>query len=183
MIGSKKTFLVVTAICLGALIAAAAGAADTSGPSGQVKKINPPQAITGQKYTLSQTLSDQAQEATIAFDGLAFLTGSACSDTFLPPGKVADYAGFQYLRDNDPTQMGHNTDFVTRASDNVLSILNSDQLAAFVALSKSEAPLTSQYGYLRFPLMKAFRAQLEGTIPAGSSGLDRAAVMAYSAQL
>ncbi len=136
-----------------------------------------------QVYTMEQTLSDQGQQATIAFDALAFLTGEACSDTFLPPGKVADYAGFQYLRDNDATQMGHNTDFVTRISDNVLSVLNDDQLSQFIALSKTEAPLSSQYGYMRFPLTKAFRAQLEGTIPTGSRGLDKAAVMAYSAKL
>ncbi|MEI7434293.1 MAG: hypothetical protein WCJ93_08590 [Methanomicrobiales archaeon] len=144
----------------------------------------PVQGTAGnQAYTMEQTLSDQGQQATIAFDALAFLTGEACSDTFLPPGKVADYAGFQYLRDNDATQMGHNTDFVTRISDNVLSVLNDDQLAQFIALSKTEAPLSSQYGYMRFPLTKAFRAQLEGTIPTGSSGLDKAAVMAYSAKL
>jgi Spy/CpxP family protein refolding chaperone len=132
---------------------------------------------------MSLTLSDQAQESTIAFDALAFLTGSACCDTFLPPGKVADYAGFQYLRDNDATQMGHNTDFVTRISDNVLVTLNSDQIARFAALARSESPLTVRYGYMRFPLMTAFRAQLEGTAPAGSSGLDKAAVMDYSAKL
>ncbi len=136
-----------------------------------------------QVYTMEQTLSDQGQQATIAFDALAFLTGQACSDTFLPPGKVADYAGFQYLRDNDVTEMGHNTDFVTRVSDNVLSVLNDDQLVQFIALSKTEAPLSSQHGYMRFPLTKAFRAQLEGTIPTGSTGLDKAAVMAYSAKL
>jgi len=155
-----------------------------AGNSGTTQGQGSGQGATGnQAYTMEQTLSDQAQEATIAFDALAFLTGQACSDTFLPPGKVADYAGFQYLRDNDATQMGHNTDFVTRASDNVLIILNDAQLAQFITLSKTEAPLSSQYGYMRFPLTKAFRAQLEGTIPAGSSGLDKAAVMAYSAKL
>jgi hypothetical protein len=160
----------------------AGNAGSLSGP--EHPRPGPANATAGnQAYTMVQTLSDQAQQATIAFDALAFLTGEGCSDTFLPPGKVADYAGFQYLRDNDATQMGHNTDFVTRISDNVLSILNEDQLAQFTALSKTEAPLTSQYGYMRFPLAKAFRAQLEGTIPAGSSGLDKAAVMAYSAEL
>lgn len=155
-----------------------------TGNSGTIQGQGSGQGATGdQAYTMEQTLSDQAQEATIAFDALAFLTGQACSDTFLPPGKVADYAGFQYLRDNDATQMGHNTDFVTRVSDNVLITLNDDQLAQFVALSKTEAPLSSHYGYMRFPLTKAFRAQLEGTIPTGSSGLDKAAVMAYSAEL
>ncbi|MCX6700765.1 MAG: PEGA domain-containing protein [Methanomicrobiales archaeon] len=155
-----------------------------SGTPGTILGRLPGQGTTGnQAYTMEQTLSDQAQGATIAFDALAFLTGQACSDTFLPPGKVADYAGFQYLRDNDATQMGHNTDFVTRVSDNVLITLDNGQLAQFIALSKTEAPLSSHYGYMRFPLTKAFRAQLEGTIPAGSSGLDRAALMAYSAEL
>ena len=223
---SKKAGVVVTVLCIMALVIAAASAAGTPGASGQQPAgpgkqpgtgqgqqqqmsnnnvINPVQTQSGagnggpqgqgqgqgpgqgtagnQAYTMEQTLSDQGQQATIAFDALAFLTGEACSDTFLPPGKVADYAGFQYLRDNDATQMGHNTDFVTRISDNVLSILNDDQLAQFAALSKTEAPLTTQYGYMRFPLTKAFRTQLEGTIPTGSSGLDKAAVMAYSAKL
>ena len=161
-----------TALFIIAMIAAALGAADDSrgkGPDGA--------------YNMEQTLSDRAQQTTIAFDALAFLTGDACSDTFLPPGKVADYAGFQYLRDNDPTEMGHNTDFVTRIADNVLSILSSEQLAQFISLSRAEAGLSDQYAYMRFPITKAFRGQLEGDIPAESSGLDRAAIMNYSAEL
>ena len=35
----------------------------------------------------------------------------------------------------------------------------------------------------RFPLTTAFRDLYAGTTPAGSSGLDKAAVMAYSAEL
>jgi len=189
---SKKLGLVVAVISIMTLVIASASAAGTpgfvwqqsTGTGSKLPGTTPGQGTTSnQAYTMEQTLSDQAQEATIAFDALAFLTGQACSDTFLPPGKVADYAGFQYLRDNDATQMGHNTDFVTRVSDNVLITLDNSQLAQFIALSKTEAPLSSQYGYMRFPLTKAFRAQLEGTIPAGSSGLDKAAVMAYSAEL
>ena len=74
-------------------------------------------------FTIEQTLSDEAQRNTIAFDGLAFLTGDLCSDSFLPPGKIADFFGFQCLRDNDPDQMGHNTDFLTRIANNVFYIL------------------------------------------------------------
>ena len=66
------------------------------------------------------TLSDEAQGTTIAFDGLAFLTGSLGADSFFPPGKVADFWGFQYLRDNDPSQMGHSGNFLTKAANNVL---------------------------------------------------------------
>jgi phosphatidylethanolamine-binding protein (PEBP) family uncharacterized protein len=191
---SKIMWVAVAGCCILALVVAAAGAAGASGPAvpgqGPVQGSGNPgsTAQTGQEngiqnYTISQTISDQAQQDTIAFDGLAFLTGDACSGTFLPPGKVADYAGFQYLRDNDPSQMGHNTDFVTRAADNVLSVLNDDQLAQLAALSQTEAPLSTEYGYMRFPLIMAFRDQLEGSIPAGSSGLDRTAVMDYSAEL
>ena len=54
----------------------------------------------------TQALSDQAQLHTIAFSGLAFLTGDFASDTFLPPGKVSDYFGFQYMRDIDTASGG-----------------------------------------------------------------------------
>lgn len=181
-----------TVLCIMAMIAAAFGAADDSARAGLDGGSRHPQGsgmLGHQKgpvvggYSMEQTLSDQAQQATIAFDALAFLTGDTCSDTFLPPGKVADYAGFQYLRDNDPTEMGHNTDFVTRIADNVLSILNSEQLSQFISLSKAEAELSDQFAYMRFPLIKAFRAQLEGNITVGSSGLDRSAVINYSAKL
>ncbi len=180
---SRTWGYIFTAFCLLALLAVAVSAADASGtiaPGGN----RPPQgAGVTQQYTIEQTISDQAQRDTIAFDALAFISGDACSDTFIPPGKVADYAGFQYLRDNDATQMGHNTDFVTRVADNVLYIMNSDQLAQFIALSNAEAPLSSQYAYMRFPLMNAFRTQLSGSAPSGSSGLDKSAVMNYSAKL
>ena len=51
------------------------------------------------QYTITQAISDEAQRNTIAFDGLAYLTGNLGSQSFLPPGKVADYSGFQCLRD------------------------------------------------------------------------------------
>jgi hypothetical protein len=75
-------------------------------------------------FNIEQALSDEAQKMTIAFDGLAFLTGNLGADSFFPPGKVADFWGFQYLRDNDPSEMGHNTDFLTKASLNMLNVLS-----------------------------------------------------------
>ncbi len=130
-----------------------------------------------------QTLSDQAQGMTIAFDALAFLTGSLGADSFLPPGKVADFSGFQYLRDNDPTELGHNTDFVTIIANNILNLLSSAQVAQLVERAQIQADLINQYGYQRFPLMDAFRRQLAGALPAGTSGLDLAAVKSYSGEL
>jgi hypothetical protein len=185
LIQSSGTMACAMAVfCIICLMTGTVSAAGTPGPFGQGGKNPPAQGTNGiQAYTMEQTISDQAQMMTIAFDALAFMTGDACSDTFLPPGKVADYAGFQYPRDNDKTQMGHNTDFVTRTADNVLITLNDEQLAQFVALSKEEVTLSTQYGLMRFPLATAFRDEFTGTIPAGSSGLDKAAVMAYSGKL
>ncbi len=134
-------------------------------------------------FTMAQTLSDNAQQTTIAFDGLAFLTGSLGADSFFPPGKVADFWGFQYLRDNDPSEMGHNTDFLTNASLNMLTVLNADQKVQLIALAKSQVDGINEYGYKRFVLMTAFRRLLEGKLPTGTTGLSETAVKTFSAEL
>ena len=54
-----------------------------------------------QKYSIEQAVSDNAQLHTIAFSGLAFITGDFGAATFIPPGKVCDFFGFQYMRDID----------------------------------------------------------------------------------
>jgi phosphatidylethanolamine-binding protein (PEBP) family uncharacterized protein len=137
----------------------------------------------GGGMSIDDTISDQAQSMTIAFDGLAFVTGSFCAQTFYPPGKVADFFGFQYLRDNDPSGMGHNTDFTTLTADPVLVLLHDAQLTTLSDLGTAEATLNDQYGYARFPLAKAFRRLIDGEVPAGHAELSREAVKAYSAYL
>ncbi len=159
-------------------------------PKGEQQKTPDDKKAPGDKnppgpgsFTMDQTLSDKAQETTIAFDGLAFLTGNLGSDSFFPPGKVADFWGFQYLRDNDPSEMGHNTDFLTRASLNMLTILTSDQKAKLIELAGRQVASINEYGYKRFVLMTAFRRLLQGDLPAGASGLSEDAVKAFSAEL
>jgi sugar lactone lactonase YvrE len=140
--------------------------------------------LAGQpKMDMVQTLSDQAQGMTIAFDGLAFLTGSLGADSFLPPGKVADFSGFQYLRDNDPTKMGHNTDFVTIIARNLLNLMSDSQTAQLVARARNQVALINEYGSMRFPLMDAFRRRLTGSMPEACTELDLAAVQKYSGEL
>jgi hypothetical protein len=156
--------------------------AQAASPSASVTPPPPPPPPGG-GMTISQTLSDEGQRNTIAFDGLAFLTGNLGADSFFPPGKVADFWGFQYLRDNDPSQMGHNTDFLTRASLNMLHALTPSQRAGLIALAQSQVADINQYASNRFVLMKAFRRLLEDDLPAGSTGLDLNAVKTYSAQL
>ena len=136
-----------------------------------------------QRYSIEQAVSDQAQLHTIAFDGLAFLTGDFGLDTFLPPGKVSDYFGFQYMRDIDAKEGGHNTSFLTQIAFNMLAVLSDDQKAQLQALAVQQENDIRQFAEKRLPLIKAFRRNLEGDIPAGSKGLDKNAVVKCSADL
>jgi len=129
---------------------------------------------------LAQTISDGAQRTTLAFSGLAMITGNLEAQSFYPPGKVADYTGFQYLRDNDPDNMGHNTSFLTRVANNIIYILNDNQLSQLAALATSQQAPFELYGYQRFALMKAFRRVMDGDIPSGSAGLNLNAVKKVS---
>jgi hypothetical protein len=138
---------------------------------------------TGVSMNMAQTLSDQAQNTTIAFSAMAMMTGNVGSQSFFPPGKIADYTGFQYLRDNDPDNMGHNTSFLTRVAENVMNILTQTQLAQLAVLAKSQDTDFKLYGAKRFPLMKAFRRLMESDIPSGTTGLSLSAVKAASKEL
>jgi hypothetical protein len=138
---------------------------------------------SGPAFNLQQTLSDGAQRTTLAFSGLALITGNLEAQSFFPPGKVADYTGFQYLRDNDPDNMGHNTSFLTRIANNVLYVLNDAQLAQLKNLAVAQLDLINLYGYKRYPLMQAFRRLIDGDIPSGSLGLDLKAVQQASRDL
>jgi hypothetical protein len=160
----------------------ATGATDER-PKGNPTPRGQASADAGRRYSIEQAVSDRAQLNTIAFDGLAFLTGDFGYDTFLPPGKVSDYFGFQYMRDIDAREGGHNTSFLTRIASNMLTILDDSQKAQLVALAKEQEGDIRRFAEMRLPLIKAFRLNLEGKLPAGSAGLDRQAVMRYSADL
>ncbi len=134
-------------------------------------------------FDMAQTISDGAQRTTLAFSGLAMMTGNLESQTFFPPGKVADYTGFQYLRDNDPDGMGHNTSFLTRVAYDVIYILTPAQFELLKTLATNQLAQIDLYGYKRFPLMKAFRRLMDGDIPYGSSGLSLNAVKQASRDL
>ena len=143
----------------------------------------PPPKGGANQYSLEQAMSDRAQLSTIAFSGLAFITGSAGADTFMPPGKVADFFGFQYMRDVDTAGYGHNTTFLTKAANNVLKILTSEQKSKLISLAKEQESLYINFAYNRFPLMAAFRRHLEGRLPSGANGLNSDVVKAYAGNL
>jgi hypothetical protein len=151
--------------------------------SSEARTQRQPRRDNASRYSIEQAISDRAQLHTIAFDGLAFLTGDFESDTFLPPGKVSDYFGFQYMRDIDAAEGGHNTSFLTRIAENMLAVLDQGQRAQLIALGEKQQADIQRFGEMRLPLIQAFRQNLDGKIPAGSKGLNKEAVGRYSADL
>jgi len=62
------------------------------------------------------------------------MTGAMGADTFLPPGKVADFFGFQYMRDIDLRGAGHNMNFLTDIANSIPYILDDGQRALLTEL-------------------------------------------------
>ncbi len=168
----------LTSILSGGLYCISLAAGGAAPPPGAG---NAPEPDPG--FNLEQSISDQAQRTTIAFSGFAMITGNLEAQSFFPPGKVADYTGFQYLRDNDPDRMGHNTSFLTRVANNVIYLLDDNQFEQLKVLASTQIEQIERYGYLRYPLMQAFRRQLEGDVPAGPQGLNLRAVRQASREL
>ncbi len=131
------------------------------------------------KYSIEQAISDNAQLHTIAFSGLAFITGDFGASTFMPPGKVCDFFGFQYMRDIDAAQKGHNPMFLNRVAGNVLETLSEAQKQKFLTLAEEQSAQLEELARMRLPLIKAFHRQLDGQIPSSSAGLNQAAVVRY----
>lgn len=156
------------------------GRANRNPPDRASERTETPAGAFGHRgYTLEQATSDRAQLTTIAFNGLAFITGSFGASTFVPPGKVADFFGFQYMRDVDAGGNGHSPQFLDRVASNVLESLDPAQREAFRAEAVSEAEQMRSLALRRLPMIAAFHDQLDGRIPAGSAGLNREAVMRY----
>jgi hypothetical protein len=176
----KRT--VLASICAAILVTAAVFTAAQGRPPrpGQPPDQRPPRGP--QRYSIEQAISDQAQLHTIAFDGLAFLTGDDCANTFIPPGKGSDFFGFQYMRDIDGAEGGHNTSFLTRIANATLAALTDEQRARLVTLAREQEGPIEEFARRRYPLIVAFGRQLRGEVPAGTS-LSRESVMKYSADL
>ncbi|MDQ5986551.1 MAG: hypothetical protein CSYNP_02281 [Syntrophus sp. SKADARSKE-3] len=130
-------------------------------------------------YSIEQAVSDHAQLHTIAFSGLAFVTGDFGTATFIPPGKVCDFFGFQYMRDIDAAGKGHNPMFLNRVAGNVLHILNDGQRTMLEKAARQEAEQLRVLAGMRLPLIKAFYREFNGDIPRGSKGLNKDAVIQY----
>jgi hypothetical protein len=163
----KRLFMIGAAVCLLLTGCSKEAIGTTSSPEGSFLSSSdsvssPIQAVStgkqsqsankqgSENYSLEQAMSDNAQLSTIAFSGLAFITGYAGADSFFPPGKVADFFGFQYMRDVDTAGYGHNTLFLSRVANNVLYILNDAQKAKLVALAKEQASIYTSLQPLSF---------------------------------
>ena len=87
------------------------------------------------------------------------------------------------MRDIDAKTGGHNTSFLTTIASNMLSILNDEQKAVLLAAAKEQENDIKKFAEMRFPLIKAFRRNLEGDYPSGKTILSHDAVLKYSASL
>jgi hypothetical protein len=134
-------------------------------------------------FDMKQTLSEGAQINTISFSGVAFYSGCYYASTFYPPGKVADYFGFQYLRDNDFTESGHNTDFLTKAAYHLMDILTPSQMQILIDLAVEQDTLFRQYALGRMVLIKAFHRFLDNDLPEGTTTIDIDSVKSVSKRL
>ncbi len=135
------------------------------------------------RYSIEQATSDNAQLHTLAFDALSFITGSFSSDTQLPPGKLADYFGFQYLRDVDAGEAGHSTMFLTTVADNMFYILDEAQIAKLNTLANEQVTLVDDYYYDRLTIMHAFRKLEDNDLPLMTTQLNSDALEDYSSEL
>ena len=170
-----KTGTIVLALAVGLCFACASAEGQGKRPPGP-----PPDRAEGPgRYSIEQACSDRAQLTTIAFSGLAFITGDFGACTFMPPGKVCDFFGFQYMRDIDAAHAGHNPKFLDRVAGNVLKTLNDGQRSMFETAAREEAGDLRTLALKRLVLIKAFCRELKGEIPAGSKGLNEAAVVQY----
>jgi len=177
-------FLLCSLLAIGALAQGSPPARDGNPPPPRNDGGRPPRdSNPAQRYTLEQAISDRAQLTTIAFNGLAFITGDFGAATFIPPGKVCDFFGFQYMRDIDAAQQGHNPAFMNRIIGNVYANLSDAQKEQFQALAAEQGPQYVAIAQQRYPLIKAFYRQLNGDIPIGSEGLNKAAVVKYVGDL
>jgi len=135
-----------------------------------------------QQYSIEQAMSDQAQLHTIAYSGLAFMTGDFGASTFIPPGKVSDFFGFQYMRDIDAAGKGHNPMFLDRVAGNVMKLLSDQQRALFEQAAREQEALVQEIARKRFPLVAAFHRELDAKAPAGKA-LSRSSVIKYTSDI
>lgn len=182
MVGANSSSIAFAAGASGS-VTLTARVTSTSGAVSTANVTIPVTAAATPKFNTSQAISDGAQSSTIAFSGFGMMTGGLGAQSFFPPGKVADYWGFQYLRDNDADDMGHNTSFLTRVACNMLYILNDSQIASLKTLATSQVANINVYGWKRYPLMKAFRRLMDGTGPEGNTGLSLDAIKVASRDL
>lgn len=161
-----------------ALLATAARAEPRGGG-----RRGPPRDRGPKKYSIEQATSERAQLHTLAFSGLAFLTGDFGASTFLPPGKVCDFFGFQYMRDIDAEEKGHNPLFLNRVAGNVMRTLDEAQHQQFLDLAAEQGPQLEQLARMRLPVIRAFHLEADGKRPKRSKGLNREAVVEAVGQI
>ena len=89
------------------------------------------------------TLESRPEQNTFGYAGLAWLTDNLCSDSFLPPGKIGEFMGFQFIRDSEPNGLGHNSQFSDYISQYIFTKLTDGQLALLASLANDPSHLNT----------------------------------------
>jgi hypothetical protein len=140
---------------------------------------------------IGQTLGKAGQVNTLAASALGWFTGDLCADTFFPPGELIDFWGFQYLRDTDADEMGHNSNFAAKATYAVVNVLNTTQKMWLLDLAYAQA---GQLGISSLSLANktsaTYDAAVYGRLPfqlavrdARALNMNKTRVMAYSGEM
>ncbi len=156
----------------------AQGTNSGSGPQSSQRRRNP-----RQKYSIEQATSDNAQQRTIEFAALSFMSSGLCEMSFLPPGKHASYFGFQNMRDVIGGAAGHSQNFVPQAANTLLYILSDQQKSVLINLAKQQQAKIESFALARFPLLATFDRYANGELPKGKTQLNRKEIVRHSGDL
>ena len=152
----------VTAYRAAAWPEAALSATPTPGPTPPAPGGEP-----GQAYTIEQAISDRAQENTIAFDALGFLTGTRAPTPSSRPARWPTSGASSTCATTTPARWATTRDFLTSASLNMLNVLSADQRAQLIALA------SARWAPSRSTAIQALRA--DAGLPAAAGGRSAAA--------
>mgnify|MGYP000205619530 CR=1 FL=1 len=149
----------------------------------QYNKPNGKKRNNGEKYSIEQAISDNAQLHTISFAAMSFMSSNLCEMSFLPPGKHASYFGFQYLRDVIGANAGHEQNFVPHVANNLLYILTNKQKAILINLAQKQQAKIEKFALMRFPLLISFEKFSKNEFPYNKNKLDKNQIIKQSAHL
>ncbi len=185
-----KTKLFGTALILGLCVASVMAQDRPPRPEGTDRYSEtgkrPPRDGSGkgaQQYSIEQAISDRPSSARSPSAVLPSSQATSAPILSSRRARCATSSASSTCATSTRPQKGHNPMFLDRVAGNVLKTLTDDQRKLFADLAREQAAQFNELALKRFPLIKAFRRQFKGEIPAGSAGLSKDAVARYVGEI